>query len=82
MQLAVKEWGKPVFEVIGDATPYKDWENVSDVHVESLDIIEESESAMRFIMHMLGPKCDPLFKDKNPLAEKIREKFKLYTPSL
>jgi uncharacterized protein (DUF362 family) len=82
MQLAVKEWGKPVFEVIGDATPYKDWENVSDVHVESLDIIEESESAMRFIMHMLGPKCDPLFKDKNPLAEKIRKKFELYMPSL
>jgi uncharacterized protein (DUF362 family) len=80
MRLAVEEWGAPNYEVYGNTEPYENWENIAPLGNMALDLIEESETAFGFIMHMLGPKNDPIFKDKNPLAAKIRRAFKLYFP--
>jgi uncharacterized protein (DUF362 family) len=42
LPLAVEAFGKPEINWVGDRSEYEPWENVSEVFIQSLDIIEEA----------------------------------------
>jgi hypothetical protein len=42
LPLAVEAFGKPEINWVGDRSVYEPWENVSEVFIQSLDIIEEA----------------------------------------
>ena len=42
LPLAVEAFGKPEINWVGDRSVYKPWQNVSEIFIQSLDIIEEA----------------------------------------
>ena len=42
LPLAVEAFGKPQVSWVGDQSVYEPWENVSEVFIQSLDVIEEA----------------------------------------
>lgn len=42
LPLAVGAFGKPEIKWVGDKSVYEDWQNVSEIFIQSLDIIEEA----------------------------------------
>ena len=44
LSLAEEAFGKPEIHWVGDQSTYEPWQNVSQIFIQSLDIIEEAEA--------------------------------------
>ena len=74
VKLAVKRWGKPVFHVRGDTTPYPDWENVPTAYPVLEDALEEAYATFAYLTHSILLPPDPAFREKNQgWFQKVRD---------
>jgi uncharacterized protein (DUF362 family) len=65
MEKAVKEWGKPEFEVYGNMDIYEDWDNTPFLLDKIDDVLEECYAMHNFFTHAIMFEPDGVFREKD-----------------
>jgi uncharacterized protein (DUF362 family) len=80
MQLAVQVFGRPRVDVVGDASIYPDWCNVTRSVVELWDNAEECYSFTNTVFSLLGHEyVSPAFR-RRPVSRLYRLAMRLFAP--
>lgn len=64
MKKAVKEWGKPKFQVYGNMDIYEDWDNTPFLLDKLGDILEECYTMYSFFTHAIMFEPNGIFREK------------------